>query len=379
MPLALHRLNLTRFRNYDALRLDIGGAPLVALSGANGAGKTNILEAISFLTPGRGLRHADLSELGKKDAGSGWAVAAEIENSAGRRLKIGTGMQENGLRRTVLIDGKEVKSQGDLSSAASAVWLTPQMDRLFLEGPSERRRFLDRLVFSFDPAHAGRLTRHDKNLRERMTLLQTETAPDPLWLDRIELQLAADAVAILAARKSLLLSMERHLSDEDDVFPRPLLSLSGRVHALLQEAPALAAEETVREELREARGSDAAAGKSSIGAHRSDFLVHYADKNISAAQCSTGEQKALLVSIVLAHARMIRAEKGAEPLLLLDEIAAHLDAARLQALFSRLGGFSAQVWMTGTEEEIFMPLKKTALRFRVSAGVINPTGYPVAV
>ncbi|MDY0008241.1 MAG: DNA replication/repair protein RecF [Bdellovibrionales bacterium] len=374
MPLCLQKISLTNFRNYEALRLEVGTARQIVLWGANGAGKTNILEAVSLLTPGKGLRGAALDELTSRTAVMAgghpplWAVAAELESASGLPLRLGTGLDrprgDAAARRVIRLDGKEVKGQRHLSEHVAAVWLTPQMDRIFLEGAAARRKFLDRLVFAYAPDHVTHLNRYDKNLRERLRLLTAHATPDPLWLNTLETQIAGDAVSIAAARAHLLVRLGYHLgvlSSQQNLFPAPRAEIICAVAAALQSAPALAVEQDIAEKLRRARAVDAAAGRATVGAHRADFAVTYAAKNMPADQCSTGEQKGLLLSIVLAHARMMQAEKGFVPLLLLDEVAAHLDDARRLQLFGHLESLGGQVWLTGTDAGLFAPLSGAAV------------------
>lgn len=375
MPLSLHKLNLTHFRGYDALRLDLGGARMVVLAGANGAGKTNILEAISLLIPGKGLRAADLLEIKNRDAGPEdlWAVAAELD-SGGHQVRIGTGLERDFKRRTVRIQGKEAKTHNELTTFVSCVWLTPQMDRLFLEGASSRRKFFDRLVYAFEPEHAARLNRYDKNLRERMKLLQ-EGAPDLRWLDTLESQLAAEAVCIAASRLNLISRLSHYvtkLGEKQTLFPAPYITLSGWTEGEVQKSPAVTVEEELKKRFKASRALDGHSGKSQEGIHRSDFLVRFAAKDMPADQCSTGEQKGLLISIVLAHALMMQGERGFVPLLLLDEVAAHLDDARRQELFDCLIAIDGQVFLTGTDLNIFAPLKSHARFFTVDAARVTP-------
>lgn len=383
MSLAIHKINLTLFRNYDALRLDCSGARCVVLTGANGSGKTNILEAISLLTPGRGLRRADLGDIKNNISAPEdlWAVAAEVETSDGLMTRLGTGLAADGKRRVVRINGKDAKSQEGLSSLISAVWLTPQMDRIFLEGASGRRRFLDRLIFAFAPEHAGRINRYDKNLRERMGLLQLEAKADPLWLDNIESQLAADAVSIGAARIDLVEQLQKQgaaLRARQSLFPAPQIAISGWTEEQIIQRPALAVEDELKIRLKNNRGHDRDTGRTQEGIHRSDVIVLDAARGMPADQCSTGEQKGLLVSIVLAHAMMMQAEKGFTPLLLLDEVAAHLDDDRRAQLFGHLLSFTGQVWMTGTDAAVFEALAGKARFFSVDQGRITAVPYLAA-
>lgn len=375
VPLRLSKISLTSFRNYEALRLETGGALQIVMAGPNGAGKTNILEAVSLLAPGKGLRGAELDELTSRDAGTDarWAVAAELESTAGFSLRLGTGLERKAggaARRVIRLNGKEVKGQRHLSEHVAAVWLTPQMDRIFTEGAAARRKFLDRLVFAYAPDHVTHLNRYDKNLRERLRLLTDMRTPDPRWLDTLESQIAADAVSIAAARAHLLARLSHHLhelSQLQTLFPAPAVRLVCGVAAALEKHPALAVEQSTAETLRASRMTDAAAGRTAAGTHRADFAVRYAAKDMPADQCSTGEQKGLLLSIVLAHALMMRAEKGFVPLLLLDEVAAHLDDDRRAQLFAHLQALGGQVWLTGTEAALFGALKDAAV-FMIDSG-----------
>jgi DNA replication and repair protein RecF len=381
VALRLKKISLTNFRNYAALRLEIKDARIVVLAGENGAGKTNILEAVSLLAPGKGLRSADLGDMTTRypetPAQSTWAVAAELQNAAGDAVRIGTGLDRRSdgrQRRVVRIDGKDAGGQGALSAHVAAVWLTPQMDRLFLEGTAARRRFLDRLVFAHSPDHVTHLNRYEKNMRSRLKLLTGEEAADPKWLDALEQQMAADAVSVTAARQHLLARLTYHLAELSAVqslFPSPVMALSGKLDQLLAKSAALQAEEKLQDMLRSTRRLDAETGRTTEGAHRSDLIVHYADKNMPADQCSTGEQKGLLVSIILAHALMMQAEKGFVPLLLLDEVAAHLDDARRAQLFAHLRALDGQVWLTGTDAAIFRDLDADAAVFRLAAGDVR--------
>jgi DNA replication and repair protein RecF len=386
MPLYLHKITATHFRNYDALRVDFAGAPAVVLTGQNGSGKTNILEAVSLLSPGRGLRGADLLDMKNRTAGPAdmWAVTAEVETHRGEVFRIGTGLRARpggdatppGRQRVVRIDGRDARSQNDLAGISPCVWLTPQMDRLFVDGASARRRFLDKLVYACEPAHAATLNRHDRTQRERLKLLQLAGRADPAWLDGLEAQIAGDAVAIAASRTGFLARMASSvaaLAARESLFPAPALSLSGWAEREIARRSALAAEDELRARLAGSRASDAAAGRSHEGAHRTDLQVFYAARDMMpAAQCSTGEQKALLVSLVLAHTQLMRAERGFAPLLLLDEVCAHLDEARRAQLLSFLAEAQGQVFLTGTDEGIFAGLSKDALFLRADRGRLAP-------
>jgi DNA replication and repair protein RecF len=378
VSLSLHKINISQFRCYDALRLDLTGsdsqaARIIVLTGPNGAGKTNILEAVSLLVPGKGLRSADILDMKNRAAAPRdlWAVSAEVETAAGLPVRIGTGLDRDIKRRIVRINGRDAKSQNELSGFISAVWLTPQMDRLFLDGPSARRKFLDRLVFAYEPDHITRLNRYDKTMRERMNLLQQARAADPQWLLNLEAQMAADAVSIAASRLALLQQLQRQvmtLGIAAPLFPQPQLEMTGWVEQEISSRPAVDVEDELKNKFAAGRALDRGAGRTHDGIHRSDLQVVYAGKGIPAAHCSTGEQKALLVSIILAHALMMQAEKGFIPLILLDEVAAHLDEARRAQLFAQLRALSGQIWLTGTDENIFSRLRDTAKFFRVDHG-----------
>lgn len=372
--LAVTRLTVSRFRSYAQARLDCDARPVV-LTGPNGAGKTNLLEAVSFLAPGRGLRRAKLSEVERLQPpddwqNPGWAVAAGVLTPRGA-VEIGTGRDPAAApeseRRLVRIDGHPARSQVALAEHVAVVWLTPQMDRLFIEGASGRRRFLDRLVFGFDPGHAGRLSRYENALRERARLLRDGTG-DASWLSALEEQMAATGIAVAAARADTVRRLADAARQGVGPFPAPGLALTGAVDALLAERPALEAEEAMRAQLRDGRRQDAETGGACIGPHRSDLSVTYLAKSLPADLGSTGEQKALLIAIVLANARLMRAETGVAPLLLLDEVAAHLDAGRRTALFGEILATGSQAWLTGTDEATFAELGDVASRFTVTEG-----------
>src|ERR1700733_12394029 len=370
------RLAVTDFRNYRTARLDLDTGPVV-LTGPNGAGKTNLLEAVSFLSPGRGLRHARLGDIERRRESEevetgGWAVAATIETGRGP-VRIGTGIDPAGTeRRVVKIDGEAARGQAALGEVIGLTWLTPQMDRLFIEGPSARRRFLDRLVLGLDPAHAARVAAYEHAMRERSRLLR-DGPIDPTWLDALDEVMAAQGVAVAAARRDAVERLDDACAAAAGPFPRARLSLAGTVEAWLDEFPALAAEDRFRAALRDSRAADALAGGATVGPHRSDLAVTHAEKGVPAEGLSTGEQKALLISIVLAHARLQRQTRGEPPLLLLDEVAAHLDAARRNALFATLLDLESQVWLTGTDAALFAPLRAAARFLSVSDGALSET------
>jgi DNA replication and repair protein RecF len=376
---AVTRLTLTDFRGYGALRFEADARPVV-LSGPNGAGKTNLLEAVSFLAPGRGLRRARLVDVDRRPRaddppGGAWSVAARIETADGA-VQVGTGRDPSspsGERRLVRIDGVKAKSQAELARLVPLVWLTPQMDRLFLEGSGGRRRFLDRLVLGFDAGHAARLLTYERATRERARLLR-EGPADPAWLGALEETLAADGVAITAARQEMVTRIDQACAEAEGPFPRARLALRGEVEAMLAAMPALAAEEALRGRLEAARRGDGESGTTAIGPHRSDLAVADAASGMEAAWCSTGEQKALLIAIVLAHARLTEAAAGAPPILLLDEVAAHLDTSRRAALFAALTHIAAQSWLSGTDAALFSALAGQAQFFTVADASVAATG-----
>jgi len=371
------RLSLTDFRNYREARLTFGTEPVV-LTGPNGAGKTNLLEALSFLAPGRGLRGARLSEIdcrtesGSTGAGSGWAVAAVVATLSGA-VRIGTARDlATGERRLVRIDGEPVRSQAALGERLGVVWLTPPMDRLFLEGPSGRRRFLDRLVLGLDSGHASRVAAYDQALRERSRLLR-DGPVDPGWLAALEEVMAEQGVAIAAGRHEAVRQLDRACAEAEGPFPRARLRLTGTVEGWLEEMPALAAEDEFASVLAANRQEDARLGGTGVGPHRSDLAIRLAEKGIAAEFASTGEQKALLISILLAYAALQRTLRGDPPLLLLDEITAHLDVNRRAALFEALIQLESQAWLTGTDAALFAPLRRQAQFLSVCDGNLTPT------
>ena len=375
----LTKLSLQNYRCYEHASLENLQSGLIVLCGANGAGKTNILEAISLLTPGRGLRGAKALDIQKSDSPTSWGISAKVEtatdNSKSVEVTLGTGLNPENDRRMSRINGALAKSQMALADYLACLWLTPQMDRLFLEGSSGRRRFLDRMIFAFDPSHSGRVTRYENALRQRAKLL-SEDGWEESWVNSLEKQMAETGVAITAARMDFLDKLKASFSPDQDIdhyFPKANMQLTGALEDLLENYPALEAENKFVELLIQSRPYDAVAGGAKNGAHKTDLDVTYAAKNMPAAQCSTGEQKALLVSIILAHGRLMNAERGAPPVLLLDEIAAHLDEDRREALFSQLTAMGGQVWMTGTDPVLFESIKNQAQFFEVKSAQITPS------
>jgi len=367
----VHRLTLTNFRNYRAATLEADLRPIV-LYGPNGAGKTNLIEAISFLAPGRGLRRATLEEVAFHEGDGSWAVAAEVEGALGLAT-LGTGIErapEDGapVQRKCRIDRESVASAAVFADHLRVVWLVPAMDSLFVGAPSERRRFLDRLALAVDAEHSSRVNALERALRSRNRLLE-EARPDPHWLDAVEHETAELAVAVAGLRAEALHRLDSVLaSRQGSDFPPVEIALDGWMEKLLPAHPAIEIEERYRAVLRDNRGRDAAAGRTLDGPHLTDLLVVYRQKGIAAADASTGEQKALLIGLVLAHARLITEMTGSAPVLLLDEVVAHLDPARRAALHGELAELGAQVWMTGADPALFAEIKDDAAMIEVNAG-----------
>jgi len=357
---SLSRLSLFNFRSYtDALLAP--GSGFVILTGENGAGKTNVLEAVSLLTPGRGLRRASLSEMARSDGPGGFGVAARLGD-----VEIGTGTTPAAPeRRQVRINGATASANA-LSEWLSVLWLTPAMDRLFSEGAIGRRQFLDRLVLALEPSHASHSSRYEAATRARNKLLAEPETADASWLSALEAGMAEHGARIAEARERTLSELSERLAlQPEGPFARAGLALD-------RWRPAPGAEEALKRELRESRGRDAAAGRALAGPHRTDLLVTHLGKSQPADRCSTGEQKALLLSIVLAHADLIAERVGRRPILLLDEVAAHLDPTRREALFERLDQGGGQVWMTGTERSLFDGAGGAATWIEVTDGLLRP-------
>lgn len=365
-------LKLRNFRCYEQAALGELGSGLIVLHGANGAGKTNVLEALSLLSPGRGLRGARMAEVQHRDQPRPWAVAANVTNAYGS-VQLGTGLDPKTEKRVVRINGENARGQAALSQHLACVWLTPQMDRLFIDSSRERRKFLDRLVFAFDPGHAGRVTRYENAMAQRSKILRDERH-EPVWLDTLEAQMAETGVAIAAARIDFTARLQRACDSAQgrEYFPAARLAGTGTIEELLRNAPALEIEELFKYQLREARSIDMLTGGAATGPHKGDLSVSYGAKDMPAGQCSTGEQKALLIGIVLAHARLIAAERGSAPVLLLDEVAAHLDEQRRAALYELLAALKGQVWLTGTDERLFDAISGFAQFFHVGNAQIMP-------
>jgi DNA replication and repair protein RecF len=344
--MALTRLSLTDFRNHAAMTLE-PAAQFIALHGPNGAGKTNILEAISLLVPGRGLRRAALSEIVRNGGSTGFAVSADIDD-----VKIGTGVDAAAPeRRKVRINGANA-TINNLAEWLSVIWLTPAMDRIFVDGAGARRRFLDRLVLALEPSHARTSSRYEKAVQQRNRLLSGPNMPDPLWLDALEMQMSESGAAIIDARERMLSALVAQLETAPVApfaVPDIKLDIAGPTDP-----------QELRSAWKNSRKRDAGAGRTLTGPHRADLVVHHRANGQAADRSSTGEQKALLLSLILAHAALVTAQRGTPPILLLDEIAAHLDPSRRAALFERLAATGAQVWMTGTEASLFDGIGTTA-------------------
>jgi len=366
---AVRRLALSDFRSYSRLRLEVDSRPVV-LTGANGAGKTNLLEAISFLSPGRGLRRARLAEVDRIGGGP-WTVAARVEGPRGA-VDLATGRVQDGERerRLTQVDGTPASSQAALAEVISVVWLTPAMDRLFSDGAGARRRFLDRLVLVGDPAHAGRSSSYDHGLRERARLLRAGRF-EPVWLGALEGRIAATGVAIAAARRQAVRGLAGALAAAPGWLAQPELELLGEVESWLDELPALDAEARFGAALAAGRREDAESGTTAVGPHRSDLVVRDRSSGSAARDCSTGQQKALLIAVVLAEARLRAAAGEQQPILLLDEVAAHLDAERRSALLEELAALGAQAWLTGTDAAAFAPFGGRAQFFTVQDSTLH--------
>jgi DNA replication and repair protein RecF len=372
----IRSLQLTNFRSYSRADLMFGDAPIVLL-GANGAGKTNILEAISFLAPGRGLRRATLEDVAASDGDGSWAVAATVEGAEGE-VQLGTGIDaplegEQPARRS-RIARENVASATQFAEHLRVVWLVPEMDGLFLGPAGERRRFLDRLVLAIDAKHNVRVSAFERALRSRNRLLE-EGVTDARWLDATEHEVAELGVALAAARAECVERLRAEIEtahDPKSLFPAADLSLDGWMEAAVHNEPAIEIEDRYRGILHASRERDRAAGRTLDGPHRTDLVLVHREKNIPAARASTGERKALLVGIVISHARLVAAMHGLAPVMLLDDVSAFLDAVRRDALFELLARFGAQVFMTGVDTASFAALGGSTERFSVMPGKVEP-------
>lgn len=378
-PARLRRLTLTDFRSYARAEIELDGRPVV-ISGANGAGKTNILEALSLIGPGRGLRSARLDELPRIEGAGGWAVSARLQcGDYDRRLGVGAAASAPD-RRICRIDESSVSGPTAFAEAIRFMWLTPAQDRLFMEGAGERRRFLDRMTLARDAAHARAAHDFELAMRQRQKLLE-QRSRDEAWLSALESQMAEAGVAIAAARRETAGALAAaDVAASSDAFPSADLALEGELEAALERRPAGEVEEEFAARLKTNRRADAEAGRAVFGPHRSDLLVVHREKGRPARLCSTGEQKALLIGLVLANARALalnaRFRAGAAPaplILLLDEIAAHLDESRRAALFDILDGLGIQAFMTGTDQSLFAAWGERAQGLAVAGGRIEQT------
>jgi DNA replication and repair protein RecF len=374
------RLILQDFRTYASLDLTVS-RPLVALVGENGAGKTNVLEAISLFMPGRGLRRAELSEMARNEGPSSFAISVTLDAPYGEH-RLGTGLEPQGenarASRICRIDGMPASSPTAFAEYLRIVWLTPDLDALFRGAAGDRRRFLDRLVLAVDAEHGTRVNALERALRSRNRVLE-ENPDDRLWLDALEREVAELAIAVAAARRETverLATLILETREEESPFPFAMMGLEGEIDALVATLPAVDAEDRYRAILRDYRSRDRAAGRTLVGPQASDLLVRHGPKDIPANTASTGEQKALLIGLVLAHARLVASMSGIAPFVLLDEVAAHLDPRRRAGLYDALQSLGGQVWMTGADPGLFAELQGRADILQVSAGVIEPITTP---
>ena len=380
--LSLERLSLTNFRNYDKLVLAVSPRPVV-LTGANGAGKTNILEAVSLLMPGSGLRRATYKDMARANAGPNWAVAARVASRMGR-VDIGTGLQAQSSSsgtyeragRTVRIDGENKGASGILAHYVDMVWITPAMDGVFTGATSDRRRLLDRLVVCFDPAFRVLSGRFERAMQSRNRLL-TDGVHDHARLEGFELVMAETGAAIAAARVEAVGALkgvieDRKAREPNSAFPWSYTVLEGALEQDIMRMPAVDVEDAYMRRLAQSRDQDRAAGRTLEGPHRTDLAITHGPKNMPARLCSTGEQKVLLAGLILAQAELIaKRHNGCGPIILLDEVAAHLDSDRRLALFNEILRLRAQAWMTGTDIEAFAPLRGAATIFSLDNGTIS--------
>jgi DNA replication and repair protein RecF len=375
----IRRLTLTNFRSYRAAQVS-AAADRVVLVGPNGAGKTNLIEAISLLSPGRGMRRATLDEIAFAEGDGSWAVSADIEGALGLAM-LGTGIDapagdETPAARKCRIDREPVSSATAFADHLRIIWLTPAMDTLFNGPASERRRFLDRLVLAVDAQHSSRVSALERALRSRNRLLE-EQRPDSHWLDAIEHETAELAVAVAALRSETVARLQAALAarrDPRSAFPAAEISLDGWMERIVSDHPAVEIEDRYRAVLRDNRARDAAAGRTLDGPHLTDLAVVHAAKGIPACDASTGEQKALLIGLVMAHAGLLTEMSGFAPVLLLDEVVAHLDPGRRAQLYRELERIGAQVWMTGADPAAFSEIEGSAEIFEVRAGAVQPAG-----
>ncbi|MBX2853798.1 MAG: DNA replication/repair protein RecF [Rhodobacteraceae bacterium] len=373
----LSALELRQFRSHSKFTRRFDARP-ICIYGPNGAGKTNILEAISLLSPGRGLRGAAAEEMARRPEAIGWAVRGELASAEGpRRLAVSVDLR-GGAKRKVDLDGSPA-TQSALGAVIRSLWLTPAMDRLWIEGASERRKFLDRTTLAFEPKHAERSAAYERALRERNRLLK-EPSPPPAWFNALEERMATAGLGILQARRQAISRLQNAQEHAKTLFPKAEIAILGEVEEFFgttdKSADVTAPAENEKEQytrlLRDYRSRDMAAGRTLLGPHRSDLGAIFSAKGVEARYCSTGEQKALLISLVLSTARSLRNDIGAAPILLLDEVAAHLDHERRAALYDEISALGAQAWMTGTGPELFNTLGASAQRIVFDAEGATP-------
>lgn len=364
---SVNSLSLNDFRNYENLSLRFKPG-LIVITSPNGSGKTNILEAISMLAPGRGLRSAKLKEMDNQATNRNWQINANINGAWGvSEIMTSRAKQDLGRidKRNMLIDGNSCKTQTEIAEILSIMWLTPMMDQIF-NGPSaDRRKFLDRLVYNFDPNHAQLLNNYETNIRERLKLIR-EYKFDEDWVNVIERNLASLSASIAASRNQTIEYLQQAIEFNSTKFPKGKLSIIGEVEELISKYPALEVEEILKKKYKEQRRNDAESGRTNLGIHRSDLQVFHLNKKMNAGFCSTGEQKALLITIILAEARARIRWRDSIPILLLDEIVAHLDIERKDQLIEELQSIGGQCFLTGTDLEIFNDIKNTAQFLSIS-------------
>ncbi len=349
----ISELSLYNFRSFFNYKLT-PKAGINVIFGPNGSGKTNILEAISMLGASKGLRSALITDIKNKDANDIWAVTATV-NDCVQDVKVAVGVDSRTGKKVNRINGENTR-QIDLAFFFHSIWLTPQQDRLFLGAASDRRKFIDQIVFAVDNAHAGRILAYEKAMRERIALLNSEQTYDLSWLQHLEKVMAQKAMAITSARHSVIAGLQGYMDDSDELFPSAVLSFSSDIDDIVKEQNALDAEESYLQQLQMFRQKDGIVGKTHIGPHRSDLCVVHKQKQTSARLCSTGEQKALLISIFLSNIKMLATQKGILPVILLDEAVAHMDNVRRKIFFEKLISTKAQVFLTGTDKTLFNDL-----------------------
>ena len=381
---AVSSITVTNFRSYRHAKLEADvSSPLKVLTGPNGTGKTNLLEAISFLSPGRGMRRANLGEITQRNVNSPWAISASI-STENDNIKIGTGLDpttfgqtDTNCKRIVKQDGEYLKTSNQLGDLWSILWLTPQMDRIFIEGPSSRRRFLDRLVLGLYPDHSRETSAYERTMRERNKLIHEQKGnADSAWLSALEARMAEHGVAVAMRRLDFTEQLAGQLmAQTTGPFPAATLAIDGWVEGLLADGhSAVEAESVFKERLKASRLQEIALGRGAgIGVHKTDLIVTHQTKNMPAELCSTGEQKALLIALIIANAKLQATQRGQAPIMLLDEIAAHLDNDRRLGLFEILTSLGSQCWLTGTDRSIFDGIENQTEFYSIQDGKIQPS------